>query len=291
MRPVRPKLGVALGGGCARGYAHIGALKALEAHGIWPDAIAGTSTGAVFAGLYALGIHGLALEHLVRQQNNLEIWAQGIDFGLHRGALIHGRKLTNWLDRKFFFGARFEDTEIPLAVGCTDIETGGLFVISEGSIADAVRASCALPLFFSTVRWKRHFLIDGGFVEAVPYRTLKVLNPERMIGIHTGLNIELPRLVQATSRLSRSALGRAFNRVTNTIPISWPLGQVLRGVSIASKSFGNRVQAPHGTHLVRVYPPVTWLDFHQSPLAIAAGESAVLESLPRLFRAETLQQS
>ena len=279
MWSVRPKLGVALGGGSARGFAHVGALKALEARGIHPDAIAGTSFGAVIAALYALGIHGVALEHIVRQQNNLELWAQGVDFGLHRGALIDGKKLSMWLDRKFFSGATFENTEIPLAIGCTDIETGELIVIREGSIAEAVLASCALPLVFSAVRWKHHLLIDGGFVEPVPYRALGALNPKKIVGIHVGVNIERSGIVHRVSQLSQSSLGQAFHRIVKTIPIHWPLAPLLKGISIAARSFSNKVEAPVGVNLVSVDPPISWVEFHRSPLAIKAGEVAVLENL------------
>ena len=291
MWSIRPKLGVALGGGTARGFAHVGALKALEERGLFPDAIAGSSFGAVIAALYALGMSGVALEHLVRQQNNLEIWAQGIDFGLHRGALINGTKLSAWLDRKFFSGPKFEDTEIPLAVGCTDIESGELVVINEGSIAEAIRASCALPLFFSAVCWKNHFLTDGGFVEPVPYRALALLKPEKMVGIHVGVNTELSTVVRIVSQLSQSKFGQAFHRVVRALPIQWPLSQQLEGASVAARSFSNKIDPPPGVHLVSVDPPISWLQFHRSPLAIEAGEAAVFENTPDLARKKTLQQA
>lgn len=282
MNSTRPRLGVALGGGTARGLAHVGALKVLEAHGSPPDMIAGTSYGAIMAALYALGMPGVALDHLLRQQNNLEIWTQGVDFGLHRLALIHGRKLAQWLDRKFFFGATFEDAEIPLAIGCTDLGTGELVVISEGSIAVAVQASCALPLYFAPVRWQGRFLVDGGFVEPVPFQTLKTLKPDLMVGLHTGIEADRSRFIQGVRWLGRTPFGRAFHRLAQAVPLSWPLGQLLRGCSVTAYSYEHRVAAPPGALLVRAAPNIAWWDFHRSPVAIAAGEVAMEEALDQI---------
>lgn len=271
----RPRLGLALGGGSARGLAHIGVLKALDASGTPPTALAGTSYGALIAGLYALGSNGLAIEHTIRQQNNAEIWAQAIDFGLHKAALMHGRRLHRWLDRKFFFGATFADLEIPFAVGCTDVETGELVVVCEGSIAGAVMASCALPIYFAPVELGGRVLIDGGFIEPVPFRTLDVFDPEIAIGVHAGIDADSARMVQGTLRLHRSAFGRLFQRVAANSSMKSSYGRLLRGMAITATSYENRVEIPAGKHLLRASPPIAWWDFHRSPVAIDVGERAM----------------
>src|SRR5690606_32629211 len=135
----RPRVGVALGGGAARGMAHVGALKALDAAGVRVDGVAGTSYGAVIAALYALGGPAVELERIIRTQDVAELWRQSVDFGLHEGALIRGTRLADWLDRKFFFGATFADARVPLAIACTDLVSGRLVVLREGSVAQAVR--------------------------------------------------------------------------------------------------------------------------------------------------------
>ena len=166
-------VGVALGGGAARGVAHVGALKALDAAGVRVAGVAGTSYGAVIAALYALGSPALEIERTVRAQDVAELWRQALDFGLHEGGLVRGRRLSSWLDRKFFMGATFADVRVPLAIACTDLATGRLRVLRSGAIADAVRASCALPGVFAPVRLGDEVLIDGGLVETVPFRAFR----------------------------------------------------------------------------------------------------------------------
>jgi NTE family protein len=276
---VRPRLGVAFGGGTARGLAHIGALKVLEAEGATPSALAGTSYGAIIAALYALGMHALELEKLVREQDTGEIWRQGIDFGIHRGSLIHGQRLARWLDRKFFFGATFADTEIPFVVACTDLSTGRLRVIREGSIAHAVQASIALPGVFAPVRKDGRVLIDGGFVETVPFRALSTLDPELVIGLHAGIDVEHSRLVRFIRRFNASRWGRRFQRLAARSRANGPFGQMTRGLAISLRSYSHGLRAPRGGLLVREDPPTAWWDFHKSPQAILAGEQAMRAAL------------
>ncbi len=275
----RPRLGLALGGGTARGLAHVGVLKVLDANGAAPDVLAGTSYGAIIAALYALGGTGVSIEHAIRQQNTMEIWSQGLDFGLHKAALINGRRLSNWLDRKFFDGATFDDLERPLAIGCTDLATGALAIVREGSVAEAVRASCALPIYFAPVQRNGKVLIDGGFIEPVPFGTLSVFDPEVSLGVHAGINAERATLIQGTLRLHRSWVGRSFQWLARHAPLRFALGRLIRGMAVAARSYENQVIAPPGAHLLQVQPPIAWWDFHKSPIAIATGERAMRAAL------------
>jgi len=259
--------------------AHVGALKALEAAGTPPGAIAGTSCGAIIAALYALGTPGVALEHFIREQNTAEIWAQALDFGLHKASLIHGERLARWLDRKVFFGATFADAEIPLAIACTDLASGRLVVLREGSIARAVRASCALPGIFTPVAWGDRTLVDGGFYEPVPFRALSALEPSAVIGVHAGIDADASLLVCLTRFFHRSPLGRAWQRLTSRLPLRWPPGQLLRGMALAVRSYDELPDRPPGALLVRVNPPLSWWDFQKSPQAIAAGEATMRAAL------------
>jgi NTE family protein len=280
-------LGLALGGGTARGLAHIGAIKALDANGTPADVVAGTSYGAIIAALYAMGSNGLDIEHTIRQQNTAEIWVQGVDFGLHKAALMHGRRLGRWLDRKFFFGATFADLERPLAIGCTDLATGELVVLRDGKLSEAVLASCALPIYFAPVEFGGHVLIDGGFVEPVPFRTLEVFDPIVGIGVHTGIDADHARMVQGTLWLHRSGFGRFFQRTAARASMNLSFGRLHRGMAITARSYENRVEAPPGRHLLRVAPPIAWWDFHKSPVAIDLGERKMwrlLEGIPALER-------
>jgi len=275
-------VGVALGGGAARGVAHVGALKALDAAGVRVAGVAGTSYGAVIAALYALGSPALEIERTVRAQDVAELWRQALDFGLHEGGLVRGRRLSSWLDRKFFMGATFADVCVPLAIACTDLATGRLRVLRSGAIADAVRASCALPGVFAPVRLGDEVLIDGGLVETVPFRALETLGVPLMIGVHAGVDVSRSRFVRAVRRLAASRRGRAYYRRTGALGARGAARQLARGLAISARSYSRPVRAPRGAYVVSVDPGVAWWDFHRSPQSIAAGEAAMAALLRRL---------
>lgn len=281
--PVRHgALGVALGGGAARGLAHVGALKALDAAGVRISGLAGTSYGAVIAALYALGGPAAEIERVIRAQDVAELWRQSFDFGLHEGALIRGKRLADWLDRKYFFGATFADVRIPLAVACTDLVSGKLVVLREGPIAHAVRASCALPGIFAPVRLGDTVLIDGGMFETVPYKALASLKVETAIGVHAGVDVSRSRLIMLIRRFNASKTGRSLQRKAAGMVPHGPLGQVFKGMAVSLRSYSRSLRAPSGSYLVSVQPDVAWWDFHRSPQAFASGEAAMNSLLARL---------
>ena len=266
---------LALSGGAARGMAHIGVLKALERAGAAPRLVAGTSYGAIIAALYALSGSALEVERVTRSQDVAEIWRQSLDFGLHRGALIKGQRLADWLDRKFFFGATFAEAAVPLAVACTDLQTRTLVTIESGSIAQAVRASCALPGIFAPVEWQGRTLIDGGFLEPIPFPALASAPGAVLLGVQAGVDVRRSKLVRSIRRFNVSSAGRAFRRRADEVRGIGPVSQMLRGVSISLSSYSRGVRVPAGATLLRVDPGIAWWDFHRSPGAIAAGERAM----------------
>lgn len=272
-------LGLALGGGTARGLAHIGALQVLEERGLAPSCVAGTSYGAIIGAFYALGLPALEIERIVRQQNSGEIWAQGIDFGLHRGAVIHGRRLARWLDRKFFHGASFDDCEIPFAIATTDLETGERVVLDQGPIAVAVQASCALPGVFAPVELAGRVLVDGGFVEPVPFGTVQRFSPARIVGLHAGIDVDASRAIRWFRRLHRTPAGRKFDSWAHTVGVRSVWSRLLRGWALSLRAYEHGIHVPEGALLVEVFPPIAWWDFHRSPVAIEAGRNAMARAL------------
>lgn len=269
------RFGVALGGGTARAYAHIGALQALERHGHRPTAIAGTSSGAVFGAMYALGTGTAELERFARELDAAAVWRLALDPGFGQAALIHGRRLEAWLDRTVFGGAGFADARLPLAVACTDLGTGELVVLRDGSIARAIVASCALPGVFAPVLDGTRALVDGGFVESVPFAALATLGPWPALGIHAGIDVRRARLVALVRALHATAPGRAtaawFGRRRGRNPWS----RLGRGLTLAVASYERSIVAPAGGWLITTRPPIAWLDFHRSADAIRAGAQAV----------------
>ncbi len=157
----KPSIGVALGGGSARGYAHIGALATLERHGLAPDVVVGTSFGAVIGALYALRRTPEEMEEQAARLRRRDVLPHVVDFGLHRGGLFAGERLEAYFDR-LVEGRTFDDLSRTLLVTATDADTGERVLLREGSLARALRASASLPGVFAPVEIEGRRLMDGG---------------------------------------------------------------------------------------------------------------------------------
>lgn len=254
---------------------HVGALKVLEERGYAPTAFSGTSYGAIIASFAALGMPALEIERIIRSQSVMEIWALALDFGLHKAAVVHGERLERYLDRTLFYGARIEDAERPLAIAATDLRTGQPVVLREGSVARAVRASCALPGVFASVPYGDAHLVDGGFVEPVPFSALETLGVAHRLGIHTGLDLRGSSALSRLRALDASAYGRWLHRNAARMTGDGAWGRLVIGLSLSLRSYRNDASPPSDADLVTVAPPIAWWDFHRSPLAIETGEHAM----------------
>lgn len=162
------RVGFILSGGGARGFAHIGALRVLEEHGLKPDVLAGTSMGAIIGALYAAGRSADELEELVLGTTLRDI----VDLSL-QGGLLKGDRLVQFL--REHLPARFSDLEIPLAVTTTDVETGEQVIITDGDLAKAVRASSSFPGAFEPEELDGRVLADGGIVNNLPVEAAALL--------------------------------------------------------------------------------------------------------------------
>ena len=295
--------GLALGGGSARALAHIGALKVLEQRGLVPKAISGTSSGAFMAALYALGTPASEIERAMRDLDMPELWSHAFDFGLHKAALINGQRFMNWLDRKYFYGATFDDLEIPLAIASMDVETGELIILREGSIARAVMASSALPLIFAPVEINGRYLIDGGFVSTVPFQALQCLDrsldtpslhthsldAQQLIGLHAGINAEASWFIKSLRKWYGPSPKR-WQELWLVLPAPAPYKRLSKGLIQVLASYQQRLQPPQGASLISMNPPNAWWDFHRSPEAIAAGETAMRQFLVEDAKVYSLSQ-
>jgi predicted acylesterase/phospholipase RssA len=280
--------GLALGGGSARAMAHIGALKVLEQRGLKPAAIAGTSSGAFMAAVYALGTPAIEMEKAMRELNMLELWSHAFDFGLHKAALIHGKRFMHWLDRKYFYGATFDDVTIPLAIACMDEERAELVILRHGSIARAVMASSALPLMFAPVEANGRYLIDGGFISTVPFQALQVLGSHHLLGLHAGINAEASMFIKGLRKWYGSS-SKAWRDLWLALPAPSPYKRLSRGLIHVLASYQQKLQPPQGATLISMNPPIAWWDFHRSPEAIAAGEVAMKNYLDKFELAESTE--
>ncbi|MGJ8670563.1 MAG: patatin-like phospholipase family protein [Oceanococcus sp.] len=171
-------IGVALGGGAARGAAHIGVLKALQEHGAKPDFITGTSIGALIGGLYAFGVD---LNDLRESAAKLR-WMDMAGATLSRFGLLSNSEMGKLVER-FVGDQRLEDAPIPFAALATDIHTGEAVVIKEGRLIDAIVASTAIPGIFVPSQQNGRMLVDGGLVENVPLSPLKAMGAEVLVAV------------------------------------------------------------------------------------------------------------
>ncbi len=180
------KIGVALGGGAARGWAHIGVMKALHAAGIRPDIIAGTSIGAVVGGCYSSG-HLDDLEGFARELTPRRIFGY-LDFNLAGNGLIGGQKLCDRLDRHLG-DRRIEDLDTRFTAVATEIGTGHEHWLSRGKLVDAVRASYALPGIFKPVRVNGRWLFDGALVNPIPVSVCRALGARYVIAVNLNFDV------------------------------------------------------------------------------------------------------
>jgi NTE family protein len=167
------RVGLALGGGGAKGLSHIAFLQALDEVGVRPAVIAGTSIGAVIGGLYAAGVSGRQLEQLVKDLGFKDLYKMVMDFSiLSNSAIYKGKGVEELLSREIP-AQTFAELEIPLKVVATDFWNRKEVVFSSGSLITAIRASMAMPALFEPVQLDGKVLIDGGAVNPLPYDLLR----------------------------------------------------------------------------------------------------------------------
>lgn len=174
----KPKIGLALGAGSARGIAHLGVLRVLEKYKIPIDYIAGCSMGALVGSLYACG---LDVDFMIRFANELQS-KSWIDLCMPRTGLISGKKVETMLEIMTRNRA-FEDLKIPFAAVATDIERGEAVVLKSGKVAAAVRASISIPVIFKPVRLEGRLLVDGGVVDRVPVSVAREMGADLVIAV------------------------------------------------------------------------------------------------------------
>jgi NTE family protein len=248
----RPKVGVALGGGFARGIAHIGVLRVLEQHEIPVDFIAGTSVGALIAAGYA---SGTPLEEMERQGSGTRFK----DFGrwtLSRMGMASNDRLEDFLHR-FTTAKYFNQMKIPLCIVATDLLQGESVHFTTGEIGPALRASCAYPGLFLPVEYQGHFLVDGFLTEQVPAPAVRELGADLVISVHLE-----PGLLDSKPRNTIEVISRSFSIIQTISNQPW------RGAT-------DVLIEPNVHH-------VLWDEFVKTPDLIAAGEDAALAALPKI---------
>lgn len=300
----KPKLGIALGSGGARGWVHVGVLQALKKHGLEPDVVCGCSMGALVGGAYVSG-----------ELDSLETWALSIgrldmlrylDINILNGGVIDGESIMSIL-QDFKKDALIESLEKPFTAIATDLLTGREIWLQDGSLSEAIRASISIPGIFSPQKTGGKWLLDGGLTNPVPVSACRALGAEIIIAVNPTAGVleyryrdlETPEEINANE--PRSAL---LDRLFDTVP-----DRIKSGVKAMTPDFLNadidRIsyfdvlsssidimtdqimrsrlagEPPHIMLQPRLGRFGT-LDFHRAEEAITEGRNIVQDALPAL---------
>jgi NTE family protein len=251
--PVRAGIGLALGGGFARGFAHLGVLQVLEQNQIPVSHIAGTSVGSILGAAYA---SGAPLARIIETCRTLR-FRDIARWRVSRLGLASNQRLENLIER-VFDSRQFEDLRIPLAVVATDLTSGEPVVFTQGNLVDAIRASCAFPGLFEPVEIGTRCLADGGLVAPVPTRAARELGATTVVGISVGM--------QDGHRGAPTNIFQVVSRAVN-----------------AAQKHQLEIWERHADLVLRPdVQSLAWDDFHRADEAIEAGALAARRALPRI---------
>lgn len=179
----KPVIGLALGAGAARGFAHVGVIKALESQGIRPDIVVGSSAGSVIAALLAFGATGNELNRLALNLDEATIADWGLPFAGRFGGLIKGDALQNMVNREVQ-NKSIEQMRIPLGIVATDLQSGKGILFRSGNTGLAVRASCSVPGVFQPAVISGKEYVDGGLVAPVPVSYARQMGATMVIAVN-----------------------------------------------------------------------------------------------------------
>lgn len=254
-RPAAPAcVGLALGGGFARGIAHIGVLEVLDENQIPIDMIAGTSSGSLVAAAYASGVPPKELAEAAAELRLRDVgrWT------LSKLGLASNLRMEVFL-RRLLRVTEFEQMRIPLLIAATDLNTGDIAVFRSGSVLQAIRASCAYPLMYQPVRIDGHYYVDGGLICVVPAEPLRGAGANRIISVELG-----GRWAGAVPHNMLEVLGQSF--------------------SIAVMAHAGRWRRISDVLIQPEVDDVAHDAFDHAPKIIAAGRAAALKALPEIRR-------
>ncbi|MBU3630767.1 patatin-like phospholipase family protein [Polynucleobacter sp. AP-Melu-500A-A1] len=183
LSPHKPVVGLVLGAGAARGFAHVGVIKALEAQGIRPDIVVGSSAGSVIAALFASGVAGNELNRLALNLDEATIADWGLPFAGRFGGLIKGDALQNMVNREVQ-NKTIEQMRIPLGIVATELQSGKGILFRTGNTGLAVRASCSVPGVFQPAVISGKEYVDGGLVAPVPVSYARQMGATLVIAVN-----------------------------------------------------------------------------------------------------------
>ena len=252
----RPKVGLVLGGGAARGFAHIGVIRALEQEKIPVDLIVGTSVGSLIGAIYASDANSFELEWTAFTLEKDNVFDYGIFGALTGLGIARGDKLEEFVRSKVPV-QNIEDLLIPFAAVATDLNRGIRVVLDRGSVARAVRASSAIPGVFQPVEHQGRLLVDGGVLDNIPASVARERGADIVIAVDIGENVT------------------NFN-ITNVIDV------MLQSVSIMAAENAQYRKKEADVLIAPKIGDVGMLDFTQKKRCMQAGIDAARQAMPEI---------
>lgn len=267
MSKEKPIIGLALGSGGARGWAHVGAIQALFSLGIRPQIITGASIGALAGAMLAAGVFDAFTRELERL-DWLKLARFFAEVRFPRHGLLSGKPVLQWLNQPHLLNNRsFADLDLPLAIVATDLDRGEPVILREGNVSEAIRASFAIPGVFDPVIHEGRLLIDGGFTDPVPVQAARALGADYVIAID--INTHAPNATLPHPKHDRPpALLNLLIQTTRMVENR-----------ICKESLA---QAPADLLLTPAVGHIQTLDFYAGRSAIEAGTQAVLAHKDKL---------
>ncbi|MFA6002864.1 MAG: patatin-like phospholipase family protein [Elusimicrobiota bacterium] len=284
------RLGLALGAGAALGYSLIGVLKVFQREHIPVDVVAGTSSGALIGSWLASGMDPSEMEAVAQRLDKSWLYENlFLDLTIPRAGIFAGETLLRFL-RTFLGDKEFSQLDLPFACVATDIETGEEVVLRSGRVAEAVRASCGLPMIFTPFKLGGRYLVDGGLVDPVPTRVAADLGADILIAV----NLTQPasernprRKLRAQDGLLEASLDMDFERLRElTLPAALNAPNMLQAFmqtlhTMEYQIARTRLEFAH----IAIQPNLSafdWTDTHRSREIIRVGERIAEEYAPQI---------
>lgn len=256
MKEKRKKIGLALGSGGLKGIAHIGVIKVLKENNIPIDYIAGTSAGAIVGGIYARNRDISDAEQLVRGLGYRDLIRIFFDPRFHLG-LVRGKKALNFLE-KYIGDIKIENLQIPFRAVASDIQTGKVVVFDKGKLSLAMRASSSVPFIFEPVKYRGHYLIDGGASQPVPVETVRQMGADIIIAVN---------------------LDRAFFSSLQKVTI---ISLLKNSINLLRYHLARENIKEADIVISPQIPDLSWVRIAQGKKLITAGEEATRKVLPQI---------
>jgi NTE family protein len=264
------KIGLALGGGAARGLAHIGVLAVLEKEGIDIDMIAGTSMGSLIGAIYARQRNAAKLEALAEHWGTKRLFLFS-DLTLSRAGLIRGRKIDKML-MEILGDVEFKDLHIPFACVATDIDSGEEVVIRQGLVWKGIRASISIPIVLKAVRDEGRYLVDGGLLDQVPVDVLQEMGADFIIAVNVTSNAQLLNHEVGTDERNGRTKQPSILQV------------VMRTMQIVNRRGLNYELTGADIIIEPELEQIGWGDFHRVSECVLQGELAAAAAIPEIKR-------